>query len=344
MSNGWLLGVSATLVLTLCPALSQAADITTKKLLIKDNPVAAKRRLNVLSKDAGVQFSVADAPDTNGASLHAYSATDDFCIILGPGALTAGTGWKKTKTAWKYRSKATKNSAQIKNGKLQVKIKGDTFTLADNGTQGAVNVQVQFGTGTRYCMRCSAPKKDDAKQFQAKDCAAAACAPEPSFCSSLAPTTTTTTTTSSTTTTAPGMVVGALIATPGRFNYNLTLGLPGADAACNNSFPGSHACTLAGLQNTPASTLMGLKDTSNATVTSFWAIDPAADPVTAQCFDDVNFNANTQPGHNWEYGTAHTMSRGQKIALDNTTGILGPGLQTGVQCNFAPNNWVGCCQ
>jgi len=195
-------------------------------------------------------------------------------------------------------------------------------------------------------MRCSAAKKDDTKTFLAKDCAAAACDPEPSTCSSIGPTTTTvptTTTSSTTTTTNPGVVVGSLVATPGRFNYNATVGLAGANAACNTSFPGSHACTLAGLTNTPASSLIGLKDTSNATVTSFWAIDPAADPVTAQCFDDVGFDPNTQPGHNWEYGTAHTMSRGQKVPLDNTTGVIG-GLVTGVQCNFAPNNWVGCCQ
>jgi hypothetical protein len=346
MSNryGWLVGVSAALLLIASPPLAGAANIAAKKLLIKDNAVATKRQLNVLSKDAGVQFSAADAPDTNGASLHAYSATDDFCVILGPGALASGTGWKNTGSAWKYTNKATKNAAQIKNGKLMVKIKSnDTYTLADNGSQGAVNVQVQFGTGTRYCMRCSTPKKDDTAKFLAKDCAAAACDPEPSNCSSLVPTTTTTSTSTTTSTTNPGVVVGSLTATPGRFIYNATVGLPGADAACNTNFPGSHTCTLAGLQNTPASSLIGLKDTSNATVMSFWAIDPAADPVTAQCFDDVGFNPVTQPGHNWEYGTAHTMSRGQKVALDTNTGLLGP-LVGGVQCNFAPNNWVGCCQ
>ena len=80
-------------------------------------------------------------------------------------------------------------------------------------------------------------------------------------------------------------------------------------------------------------------------MTSFWAIDPAADPDTAQCFDDVNFNPNTQPGHNWEYATAHTPSRGQTVALDTNTGMLGP-LVTGQQCNFGvgSSNWVGCCQ
>src|SRR5436853_3115556 len=156
MSNRcrWLVGVSAASLLVIaCPALSGAANVSTKKLLIKDNADAAKRQVGVLSKDTGVHFSAGDAPDANGASLHAYSATDDFCVILPPGA-----GWKNTGSAWKYANKTTKNSAQIKNGKLSVKIKsGVTYTLADNGTQGAVNVQVQFGTGTRYCMRCSTP-------------------------------------------------------------------------------------------------------------------------------------------------------------------------------------------
>ena len=159
-------------------------------------------------------------------------------------------------------------------------------------------------------------------------------------------TVTTTTTAGVSTTTTPtgaaGVVVGSLPATPGRFNFNVTLGLAGANSACSTSFAGAHACTLSELQNTPASALMGLKDTSNMTVTSFWAIDPVADPVTAQCCDDVSFNPCTS-AHNWEYGTAHTTSRGQKVALDNATGALGT-LTTHVQCNFAPNNSVGCCK
>ncbi len=152
--------------------------------------------------------------------------------------------------------------------------------------------------------------------------------------------------TGTTTTTAPPVrtkVKGSLTATAGRFNYNATLGLAGADAACNTSFPGTHACTLTEVQGAPATDLIGLKDTSNMVVTSLWAIDPMADPVTAQCFDDVNFNPMTQPGHNWEYGTAHTASRGQKVPLNNATGALGS-LQTGVQCNISGSNWVGCCQ
>ena len=145
---------------------------------------------------------------------------------------------------------------------------------------------------------------------------------------------------STTTTTLPGPagtgVVGALTATPGRFNYNLTLGLPGADAACSASFSGAHPCTLAELQAAPTSQLAGLRDTGGNSVTSFWAIDPNA-PGLSQCIDDVNSQLN------WEYATAHTASRGERIPLTNTSGVLGT-LETGVQCNIAGTSWVGCCR
>ncbi len=152
--------------------------------------------------------------------------------------------------------------------------------------------------------------------------------------------TTTTSPAAGTTTTLPsggGVLQGALPATPGRFNYNLMLGLPGADSACNTNFPGTHACTYPELQSAQtAGDLVGLQDTAGMTVTSFWAIDPAADPLQ-QCQDDIGSLLN------WEYGTAHTPSRGSKVALDNPAGTLGA-LQTGLQCNFSGDAWVGCCQ
>jgi len=147
--------------------------------------------------------------------------------------------------------------------------------------------------------------------------------------------------TTTTTTTLPGrsrsVLKGALASTPGRFNFNATLGLPGANAACNTNFPGTHVCTVTELQSAQAAAdLNGLTDIEGKTVTSFWAIDPSA-PVLQQCNDDV-------PGGsalNWEYATAHTQSRGEKVDLTN--GALGA-LQTGVQCNIAGTSWVGCCQ
>jgi hypothetical protein len=137
----------------------------------------------------------------------------------------------------------------------------------------------------------------------------------------------------------PAVLKGALTATNGRFNYNLTLGLPGANAACNTSFPGTHACTYSELQSAAAAgDLDGLKDTANNMVTSFWAIDNAQ-PALQQCQDDAT------PGGsflNWEYGTAHTASRGQKVSLNNATGVLGS-LQSSLQCNLSGASWVGCC-
>jgi len=325
-----LVGISAIALVAVCATLARAEDISAKKILIKDNATKpAKKHVLVQSADPGIQFSEIGDPGTNGASLHLYSATDDMCVIL-----PAGTNWKLKKSTWRYRSKATKNQAIVKSGSLTVKINsGITYTLIDNVTQGHVNAQVQFGTGTRYCMRCSGNKKDVATTFLGKNCAAAPCDPEPTTCGSA----------STTTTTLPlpsrgGVVLkGALTATPGRFNYNLTLGLPGANSACSTTFPGTHACTHADLQSAAtAGDLVGLKDTSNASVTSFWAID-SSQPALQQCNDDV------VSGLNWEYATAHTMSRGEQVALNNTTGALGP-LQMGVQCNIAGTSWVGCCQ
>ena len=146
--------------------------------------------------------------------------------------------------------------------------------------------------------------------------------------------------TSTTIPSAGGAVLqGALIPTPGRFNYNLMLGIPGANSACNTRFPGTHACTFAELQSAAAAgDLDGLRDTAGTAVTSFWAID-SSQPGLQQCIDDAAGGS----GLNWEYGTAHTPSRGQKVNLDNAAGTLGP-LQSGVQCNIAGTSSVGCCR
>lgn len=342
MSRLWLVGTSALVLVTVCPTLARAEDVSAKKIFIKDNDNPAKRQVQLQSKDLGVQLAEADDPGANGASIHVYSATDDFCVIL-----PSGADWRDTGSKWKYKSPTTKNSAQIADGKLLVKIKsGVTYTLADNGTQGLVNAQVQFGSGTRYCLKCSGNKKDDAKKFLGKECAVTPCDPEPSSCDPSTTTTSTTATgttaTSTTTTTTcppptPPIARGALTATLGRFNYNLMLGLPGANAACNTNFACTHACTYQELQAAGAAgELVGLQDTASNSVTSFWAIDSGQPPLQ-QCQDDVSSFLN------WEYGTAHTASRGQRVTLNNGTGALGS-LQSSVQCNIAGTSWVGCCQ
>ena len=208
-------------------------------------------------------------------------------------------------------------------------------------------LKAEFKACKTTCAKGKAGKACRTACVQAKRAAKARCKlasnPTPPDCG--AATTTTTTPGANTTTTTVGCstptgtkVKGSLTATPGRFNYNLMLGLPGANAACNTSFPGSHACSVQELQGAPASDRACLKDTANMIVTSFWAIDSSQPPLQ-QCKDDAVGGS----GLNWEYGTAHTPSRGQRVSLDNATGTLGP-LQSSVQCNISGTSWVGCCQ
>lgn len=131
----------------------------------------------------------------------------------------------------------------------------------------------------------------------------------------------------------PVVLQGALTATSGRFNYNLTLGVPGANAACNSAFAGTHACTFAELQSAEtAGDLDGLKDTAAATVTSFWVID-ATHLDTDQCNDSMGSLQD------WEYATAHTGVFAEIATLNNPTGDLGAA--GGGIC--ASMSWVGCC-
>jgi hypothetical protein len=340
MSKTWLVGIATVGLVT--ASIARADDITAKKILIKDNANAAKRQVIVLSIDAGVLKANADDPGTNGASIHVYSATDDYCAVLAGGPLWTDNGVK-----WKYFDSATKNLAQVKDGRLLVKLKNNVGFSLDEGTQGHVNVVVTLGTGAQYCMQCPGNKKDDTKKFLGKLCAATACDPEPSTCTPLSSTSTSssTSTTSSTVTTttlqAPGTVLqGALPPTTGRFNFNLTLGIPGANAACNGLWPGSHSCTYAEIQSAEAAgDLLGRKDANGNLVNSFWAID-GTHSAQVQCIDDTLGGSNL----NWEYQTAHTGTFAEKVNLNNGLGTLGPllsGLVDGAVC--AGSSWVGCC-
>jgi hypothetical protein len=156
--------------------------------------------------------------------------------------------------------------------------------------------------------------------------------------------TTTTVTMSTTTTTMTSAVElqGALLRTVGRFTYNLTLGLPGADAACSTNFPGTHACEYSELLIAEgAGDLVGLQDVGANTVTSFWVIDRSNNADIHQCNDDSAMSGTPVPGANWEYPTADTPSRGRRVDLNNGAGTLGA-IQAPQQCNFS-QRWVGCC-
>ena len=341
MSKMRLGSISAAALLLVSVGLAPAADISAKKILIKDNPDPTKRQILVLSKDVGVAYSLADTPSAGGASVHVYGSTtaDDFCAILEPGA-----NWQNLGTKWKYKNTTTKNGAQIKDGKLLVKIKQDVppldYTLADDAGQGAVNVQVQFGTGTRFCMRCGGTIiKDDGTKFLGKDCAATACDAEPSSCDPPNPTTTSSTSTTSTTIGAVLKLVLAPAQT-GKFNFAGT-GLAGADAACATLIAGTSHCTYANLQSAEtAGDLDLIVDQNGMTVTSFWAIDNSLSPQV-QCIFDTGIGATNL---NWDYQTAHTGTFASHVVLDNAMGSLGT-LQSGNPAsNCLGSRWVGCCQ
>ncbi len=123
---------------------------------------------------------------------------------------------------------------------------------------------------------------------------------------------------------------GALPRTSGRFSFQGSIGIDGADTECDEQFAGSHACTIGELRAAEsAGELDGATDTAGVAVTSFWAIDPTR-PADEQCEVSVP----------WDYATAHTGQFADVVALDNGTGALGA-LQENAVC--ATQRWVGCC-
>ncbi|HXC53285.1 MAG TPA: hypothetical protein VN634_20540 [Candidatus Limnocylindrales bacterium] len=343
-----LAAMSAMFVIAIFASGASAAeeDLLTKKFSIKDHPTdATKRQIQLFSHVSNIQYTDADNPKLNGASVHVWSATDNFCYVL-----TADSElWLDNGNGWKYKNPDTKNQAQISDGKLLVKIRsGVTFTLADDFPQNTVNASVQFGPGgSRFCMHCTGTDviTDDEKKFQGKECAQAVCDAEPPGCLPVATTTTTTstttTTTSTTTTTTLGTVVGALTKTAGRFNYNLMAGLPAAEAACASNFAGAHVCSYPELVVSQGPPMTGLKDTAMNTVTDLWAVNPAR-PSAGQCAQSP---ASGDP--RWVYNTGHLGVGGDVVSLTNATGALGA-LVLGGDGNPGGRNcltmhWVACC-
>lgn len=183
MTKTWSIGFLASLLPVVCVPSARAVDISPSEMLIQAVP---KKSVKLASKDPAVQKSGAVEPDVFGASIHLYSATDDMCTILPPGA-----NWVGGKFQWRYKNKATGAVAQIRDGSLSIKLtSGITFDLSDNDIQEAVNAQVRFGTGTKYCMRCSSQnmpgfvgtKLNTYKKYHAVRCFPDACDPEPSTC------------------------------------------------------------------------------------------------------------------------------------------------------------------
>jgi len=209
--------------------------------------------------------------------------------------------------------------------------------VGDCGGDGTVTVDelltmVNIALGNALDSACLAGDADNSGDISVNEIVAAvnnalnSCAPTgPTPTPTPTQTPPLTATASPTATPEPGSSTfqGTLPATTGRFNYNVTVGLPGSDAACNTNFPGSHTCTYADLQAADtANELVGLPNTT------FWAID-SAQPFNRQC------NTNIP----WDYQTAHTGRFGDVVAL--TGGHLGSLVPSSVCAN---SHAVGCCR
>jgi hypothetical protein len=129
---------------------------------------------------------------------------------------------------------------------------------------------------------------------------------------------------------------GSLPAGTGRWQYNGTLGIAGANALCEQHWPGSQICTydklLAASQKTPAETL-NATDFNGAAVTSWWVDDPAV--TEGRCTS----NADAIP---WSYATADQGHVGKYVDLTPGTGAVSAFL-TGTLPSCNQNRNVACC-
>jgi hypothetical protein len=353
--------LAVALILAIAPSLTGlvissagAADqlILGKSLVVKDPKPGVdptRRGILVFGRELQSPDTLIGDPLANGATVEVIAngaISNSQTYSLPAGAFSPGSwGWKALGNpviGYTYKDPAGVNGpvkvALIKKAPsgtflVKVLVKGSlgsiTVVPPASGTDGGMRFEISGGD--TYCVNFGGPAGGAVKNAPAsgipnklfKIVGKAAAPTSEAGCPVL-------------TTPPPGGVElqGALPATPGRFNYNLTLGLPGADAACNTFFAGTHACTYTELQAAEAAgDLVGLQDTGSNTVTSFWAIDPLKADLL-QC------GGNGDPV--WTYATAHTSSRGERVPLNNGLGTLGA-LVTSVQCNISGSSWVGCC-
>ena len=131
---------------------------------------------------------------------------------------------------------------------------------------------------------------------------------------------------------------GSLPATTGRWMFQATLGLDGANADCEMHWPGSEVCSyqklLSASMKTPAETI-NATDYNNNAVTTWWIDDP-----TASGNERCQSNADMIP---WSYATADQGHVGNSVALmDAATGAISA-LQTDALPSCNQPRFVPCC-
>jgi len=325
-----------------CMAVDQAVNAV--KLIVVDKGTSAKAVL--VAKDPVIDKGPGTDATTIGAQIDiAYDNGVDAPITGQFVAPEGSSGWLVNKaTVAKYVNKSAPTGggakvAIVKPGnlvKLVGKSTGDTplDIMTQGGAAGGTATTAyrvtdsSTGFDTSFCSTFSGCVWKSIAGGSGAKLVCKGGVGDPTCSASVPPTTTTSTTL------PPVTFEGVLPSTTGRFNYNLVLGLPGADARCNTLFPGSHACTYTELLAAESQgDLVGIQDVNATTVTSFWAIDSTHSP-NLQCTVTIA----------WDYNTAHTGQFGELVQLNNGTGDLGPlqsGQPAGVFC--LNSSWVGCC-
>jgi hypothetical protein len=129
---------------------------------------------------------------------------------------------------------------------------------------------------------------------------------------------------------------GSLPAGTGRWTYQGTLGINGANADCAAHWPGSAVCSYDKLVLAQSKAeLVNALDYNNQPVTQWWLHDPAS-LLTHQCTSNAEQAA-------WTYATADQGHVGKYVALDRAAGTISAVITPPPATGCAINRNVACC-
>jgi hypothetical protein len=163
-------------------------NVTAKKMQITDTD-PSKRKVQFQSSDTQISQAEAAAADSEGASLHVFSATDDQCFSVGASDC-------ELSSSGKLKCKSAAGKIQVRDGSAKAQFKvGVTYSL-NEPTQGTVTMILRVGSAQTWCAVCDGTgtdeiKKDEPEKYVVKSCDAVPCPPEPTACGVTSTTSTT---------------------------------------------------------------------------------------------------------------------------------------------------------
>lgn len=139
--------------------------------------------------------------------------------------------------------------------------------------------------------------------------------------------------------------IGSLVPSTGLWNYGGTIGVPGAETACQTLYnePAAKVCNFAELLDAQTNgELVNATDSDNNPVTEWWILDPTQN-VARQCTNtDVASGGANVP---WSYQTAHIGQGAKFVSLTAGSGSVSQVVDipstSGDACDVARN--VPCC-